>query len=89
MLTDKIVSKLQMDKLLHFIVGTYIFIIFNSLLSLDSVSKYAIPLSIVVFVTVLKELFDAYRQKSWKFFEYKDIIATCLGGILAMITTII
>ena len=70
---------LQIDKILHFIVGW--------LIVLSIIPIYGIVTGIIALVVaaVGKEIYDQWKYKG---FDYKDLIATLLGGLVYIIIQI-
>ena len=67
---------LQIDKILHFIMGW--------LIVLSIITIYGIVTGIIALVVaaVGKEIYDQWKYKG---FDYKDLIATLLGGLVYII----
>lgn len=70
---------LQIDKILHFIMGW--------LIVLSIIPIYGIVTGIIALVVaaVGKEIYDQWKYKG---FDYKDLIATLLGGLVYIIIQI-
>ena len=70
---------LQIDKILHFIMGW--------LIVLSIIPIYGILTGIIALVVaaVGKEIYDQWKYKG---FDYKDLIATLLGGLVYIIIQI-
>ena len=70
---------LQIDKILHFIMGW--------LIVLSIIPIYGIITGIIALVVaaVGKEIYDQWKYKG---FDYKDLIATLLGGLVYIIIQI-
>lgn len=70
---------LQVDKILHFIMGW--------LIALSIIPIHGILAGIIALVVaaVGKEVYDQYKYKG---FDYKDLIATLLGGVVYIIIEI-
>lgn len=70
---------LQIDKILHFIMGW--------LIVLSIIPIYGIVTGIIALViaAVGKEIYDQWKYKG---FDYKDLIATLLGGLVYIIIQI-
>ena len=69
-----------MDKILHALVGYVI----ASTLILSGIA-WIIALIVVIIFAVGKELYDQWKYKG---FDYKDLIATLLGGVVYIIIEI-
>ena len=70
---------LQIDKILHFIMGW--------LVVLSIIPIYGILTGIIVLIVAVigKEIYDQWKYKG---FDYKDLIATLLGGLVYIIIII-
>ena len=70
---------LQIDKILHFIMGW--------LIVLSIIPIYGIFAGIIALVVaaVGKEIYDQWKYKG---FDYRDLIATLLGGLVYIIIQI-
>lgn len=66
------------DKLLHFFIGFLIVAIFYCIL--PQVQYYAIVFAIIAGLTK-----DLYDYKSYGTFDWLDVLATALGGLLMQI----
>lgn len=64
------------DKLMHYAVGTVVY-------SLCSLFLGMYALGVVVVVAVGKEAYDCYTKKGTP--EYKDAVATVLGGLVVLL----
>lgn len=67
----------QRDKLLHFIVGAFIFLFLNHFLD-----NY-LSIFLVILIASFKELYDKFIKKT--FIELLDIAMTILGGIFILL----
>ena len=75
-------NRIQTDKLLHFICGTYIYLIASVLLT------PMLSILLVIIAGFAKEfIWDKWMDKGT--FEWADIIYTVAGGVLALILSII
>ena len=77
---EKILKFLETDKVLHFLIGFFIFTVLHII--------PIIGLSVVVILAIGKEVYD-YHHKNLHTCDYRDAIATILGGIIAFILLII
>lgn len=68
------------DKLLHALVGYVI----ASTLILSGIT-WVIALFVVIIFAVGKEIYDQWKYKG---FDYKDLVATLLGGVVYIIIEI-
>lgn len=68
------------DKLLHALVGYVI----ASTLILSGIA-WIIALIVVIIFAIGKEIYDQWKYKG---FDYKDLIATLLGGVVYIIIEI-
>ena len=75
-----LIYKVPYDKLLHFIMGLLFTAIFAVLF--PKAAKWCILVAIVI--GVLKELFDFWTTKQW---DWKDFLATVIGGLTIWIFT--
>ena len=73
---------IEVDKMLHF-TFSYIFAHITSLF----ISEWYVILSFVLGINLMKELIDS--KTPYKKFDYKDIIAGFIGGILFILTFLI
>ncbi len=71
-------NRIQKDKLLHFISGTYIYLIASVLLT------PMLSVMLVIIAGFAKEfIWDKWLNKGT--FEWMDIVYTIVGGLMAMI----
>ena len=71
-------NRIQKDKLLHFICGTYIYLIASALLT------PMMSILLVIIAGFAKEfIWDKWLDKGT--FEWMDIVYTVVGGLMAMI----
>ena len=68
---NKLIKKIGIDKILHFLVGGWVFAIFGSLL-------------LVALVGILKEMFD---EKQYGGFDLIDFLYTIAGGVVMLLIT--
>lgn len=69
-----------MDKILHALVGYVI----ASTLILSGIA-WVIALIVVIIFAIGKEIYDQWKYKG---FDYKDLVATLLGGVVYIIIEI-
>ena len=75
-------NRIQKDKLLHFICGTYIYLIASVLLT------PMLSILLVIIAGFAKEfIWDRWLDRG--FFEWMDIIYTITGGVVAMILSLV
>ena len=75
-------NRIQKDKLLHFIGGTYIYLIASVLLT------PMLSILLVIIAGFAKEfIWDRWLGKGT--FEWMDIIYTITGGVVAMILSLV
>jgi len=73
---EKIVEDFPHDKTLHFIVGFFIFLLMSKFVN----DNYAFIITLII--AFLKEIRD---QIVYKGFDWKDILATILPGIMLIL----
>lgn len=79
---NKLIKKIGTDKLLHFICGTYIYLIASVLLT------PMLSMMLVIIGGFAKEfIWDKWLNKGT--FEWMDIIYTIAGGVMAMILLLV
>ncbi len=75
-------NRIQKDKLLHFICGTYIYLIASVLLT------PILSIGLVIIAGFAKEfIWDRWLGKGA--FEWMDIVYTIVGGLMAMILSLV
>ena len=75
-------NRIQKDKLLHFICGTYIYLIASVLLT------PILSIGLVIIAGFAKEfIWDRWLGKGA--FEWMDIVYTVVGGLMAMILSLV
>ena len=83
---DKIVAwilAIPADKKLHFVAGFIIASFFGLALGMKAVIVPAI------FAGFLKEFFDAWTSPSGEGWDWGDLLATALGGVLAQLFVVL
>lgn len=77
----KLISKIKLDKLLHFVCGTYLFLFASIFLSMW------LSIAIVAVIGAAKEvIYDKWMKKGTP--EWMDLIYTIVGGSLALLLTL-
>ncbi len=75
-------KRIEKDKLLHFICGTYIYLIASVLLT------PILSIGLVIIAGFAKEfIWDRWLGKGA--FEWMDIVYTIVGGLMAMILSLV
>lgn len=75
-------SKFEKDKYIHFIAGMLISIIFATFIPFG-IYYCIIP---AILISLCKEIYDRF---TYGLFDYKDLLATILGGLFIQITELI
>tara|TARA_R100001244_G_scaffold64313_2_gene53278 strand:+ start:82 stop:309 length:228 start_codon:yes stop_codon:yes gene_type:complete len=70
---NKLIKKIGVDKILHFLVGACVYFTFDNLW-------------VVIVIALLKELLD---EKTYGGFDLVDFLITVLGGIMALLIIIL